>query len=60
MRAMPDGTEGLLFLQDGEAVQPNPAQLGSYEELAGRRYGVWPGSSEIGSAMLERYGKPTA
>lgn len=59
VRAMPVGKEGLLFLKDGEAVQPDPAQLVSYQERAGRRYGVWPGSSEIGSAMLERYGKPS-
>jgi hypothetical protein len=57
-RAMPAGKEGVLFLTNGQAVQPDPAQLTAYEELAGRRYGVWPGSSEIGSAMLERYGKP--
>lgn len=58
VRAMPVGKEGLLFLKDGEAVQPDPAQLALYEALAGRRYSVWPGSSEIGSAMLERYCKP--
>ncbi len=53
VRAMPVGKEGLLFLEDGRVVQPNPARLGDYEELAGRRYGVWPASPEIGSAMLE-------
>ncbi len=58
VRAMPAGKEGLLFLKDGQAVQPDPAQLGAYEELSGRRFGVWPGSPEIGSAMLERYNKP--
>lgn len=55
MRAMPPGKEGLLFLQNGTPVQPDPRQLESYSELAGRRHGVWPGSPEIGSAMLDRY-----
>lgn len=58
VQSMPAGKEGLLFLKEGEPVQPDPEQLGRYAELAGRRQGVWPGSSEIGSAMLERYGKP--
>jgi hypothetical protein len=55
MRTMPAGKEGLLFLQDGKPVQPDPRQLESYIELAGKRHGVWPGSPEIGSAMLDRY-----
>jgi hypothetical protein len=59
VRAMPVGKEGLLFLRDGEAVQPDPVRLTLYKQLAGRRYSIWPGSSEIGSAMLERYGKPS-
>jgi hypothetical protein len=54
-RAMPAGKEGLLFLEDGKPVQPDPKRLESYVELAGKRHGIWPGSSEIGSAMLERY-----
>ncbi len=59
-RAMPAGMEGLLFLQDGQPVQPNPAALESYAEMAGKRQAHWPSSSEIGSAMLERYGAPDA
>jgi hypothetical protein len=58
VRSMPPGKEGLLFLKDGVPVQPDPAHLDEYTELAGKRHDVWPGSSEIGSAMLERYGKP--
>lgn len=54
-RLMPAGKEGLLFLQDGQPVQPDPHRLESYTELAGKRHGLWPGSSDIGSAMLERY-----
>lgn len=56
-RAMPAGREGVLFLKDGEPVQPDPEQLDNYAALVGRRQGLWPGSSEIGHAMLERYGK---
>lgn len=57
-RAMPAGKEGLLFLKDGDPVQPDRARLDSCAELEGRRQGLWPGSSDIGHAMLERYGKP--
>jgi hypothetical protein len=55
MRTMPAGKEGLLFLEDGKPVQPDPRRLETYTELAGKRHGVWPDSPEIGSAMLERY-----
>jgi hypothetical protein len=54
VRAMPSGKEGLLFLKDGKPVQPDPAHLDVYVSQAGRRQGMWPGSAEIGSAMLER------
>jgi hypothetical protein len=53
--AMPAGKEGLLFLKGGQVVQPEPQQLQDYAEHAGRRQGHWPSSSEIGSAMLEKY-----
>jgi hypothetical protein len=56
--AMPAGKEGLLFLKDGQPVQPDPEHLDRYVEHAGRLRGHWPSSSEIASAMLERYGKP--
>jgi hypothetical protein len=55
MHAMPAGKEGLLFLRNGTPVQPDPRQLERYSELAGKRHGIWPGSPEIGSAMLDRY-----
>ena len=57
-RAIPAGKEGLLFLQDGRAVQPDPGQLDGYLPHAGQRRGHWPGSAEITSAMLERHNKP--
>jgi hypothetical protein len=58
--AMPPGKEGLLFLKDGKPVQPDPQSLESYVEHAGKTRGHWPSSSEIGAAMLERYGKPAS
>lgn len=54
VRAMPAGTEGLLFLKDGRPVQPDPAGLDAYEAHPGTRKGFWPSSSEIDSAMLHR------
>lgn len=52
VHAMPIGKEGLLFLKEGNPVQPDPEKLTDYVEHAGRRRGYWPSSSEIGSAML--------
>ena len=54
---MPTDKAGLLFLENGKPVQPDPARLADYETHAGSRRGLWPSSSEIGSAMLESYGK---
>lgn len=56
VRAMPAGKEGLLFLKDGQPVEPDPQHLELCIALAGRRQTIWPGSSEISHAMLERYG----
>jgi hypothetical protein len=58
-RAMPAAKDGLVFLKDGQIVQPDPAHLDTYAELSGSRHALWPGSSDISSAMLERYGKPS-
>ena len=52
---MPTEKLGLLFLQGGEVVQPDPARLATYQTHAGQRRGQWPSSSEITAAMLERY-----
>jgi hypothetical protein len=46
-----------VFLKDGQVVQPDPNRLDEYVTHAGRRRGHWPGSSEIGHAMLEYYRK---
>jgi hypothetical protein len=57
VRAMPAGKEGLLFLRDGQPVQPAPAALEGYVEHGGQLRGHWPSSGEIGRAMMERYGE---
>jgi hypothetical protein len=58
VRRMPTDQIGVLFLKDGKPVQPDPDQLDAYATHVGARRGHWPSSPEIGSAMLERYGKP--
>lgn len=52
---MPTDKAGLLFLENGRVVQPNPTRLDSYQTHAGCRRGHWPSNSEITSAMLESY-----
>jgi hypothetical protein len=59
VRRMPTEKIGLLFLKSGQAVQPDPEHLDAYATHAGARRGHWPSSSEIGHAMLGRYGKPS-
>lgn len=55
---MPTDKIGLLFLQGGQVMQPDPDRLGEYHAHAPQRRGQWPSSPEISSAMLERYQKP--
>jgi len=52
---MPTEKAGLVFLENGQAVQPDPDHLDRYQTHAGQRRGHWPASAEISSAMLERY-----
>jgi hypothetical protein len=52
---MPTDKAGLLFLDSGRVVQPDPDHLDRYQTHAGQRRGHWPASAEISSAMLERY-----
>jgi hypothetical protein len=54
---MPTAKLGLLFLKDGQTVQPDPDRLDEYQTHAGQRRGQWPSSPEITAAMLERYKK---
>jgi len=55
---MPTEKVGLLFLQAGKVVQPDPDRIESYQTHAGQRRGHWPSSLEISAAMLEHYSKP--
>lgn len=51
---MPTGKAGLIFIENGRVVQPDPIRLDSYVTHAGQRRGHWPTSGEITHAMLER------
>ena len=57
VRRMPTDKIGLVFLQGGKPMQPDPDHLNRYIFHAGARRGLWPSSPEIGSAMLDQYGK---
>jgi hypothetical protein len=59
IRRLPSDAVGVLFLKDGHVVQPDPDRLDDYMTHAGARRGHWPSSSQIGTAMLERYDKPS-
>lgn len=52
---MPTDKAGLLFLKDGQVVQPDPDRLADYTTHAGKRRGHWPTSTEISAAMFEHY-----
>jgi hypothetical protein len=52
---MPTDKVGLLFLRDGQVIQPDPDRLDEYQTHAGHRRGQWPSSPEITATMLERY-----
>jgi hypothetical protein len=54
---MPTDKLGLLFLEAGEVVQPDPDRLDAHQTHAGQRRGQWPSSPEISAAMFERYNK---
>jgi Nucleotidyl transferase AbiEii toxin, Type IV TA system len=54
---IPIDAVGVVFLEEGKAVQPDLDALEKYERHAGSPGGVWPSSPEISSAMLERYKK---
>lgn len=56
---LPSDAVGFVFLDGNKPMQPDPEMLSRYKRHAGARQGHWPSSSEIGSAMLERYSKPT-
>jgi hypothetical protein len=49
---MPSEKAGLLFLDSGRPVHPDPSRLGTYMTHAARRRGHWPSSPDITTAML--------
>jgi hypothetical protein len=57
-RHMPTELMGLLFLENGRVVQPEPDRLGEYQVHSGHRGGQWPSNPEIAQAMIERYSAP--
>jgi hypothetical protein len=57
---MPTDKMGVLFLKDGQVVQPDPGRLPDYQTHAGQRRGQWPSSAEITAAMFERDKGPPA
>jgi hypothetical protein len=52
---MPTDKVGLLFLQEGHVVEPDPDRLDEYQTHAGKQRGHWPSNAEISAAMLEHY-----
>lgn len=51
---MPTEKIGLLFVQGGNIVQPDPDQLQTYQTHEGKTRGHWPSSPDISAAMFER------
>jgi hypothetical protein len=56
---MPTSHVGLLFLQNQQAVEPDPNHLDAYTPHAAVRQGHWPANPQISSAMFQLYKKPT-
>jgi hypothetical protein len=54
---MPTDKIGRLFIRDGVAVQPDPAQLANYIEHVGQTRGHWPANPEAAAAMMARLQK---
>jgi hypothetical protein len=52
---LPSEAVGVVFLDRGRPVQPDVNALDRYQRNSGALGGVWPTSSSIGHAMLERY-----
>jgi len=52
---MPTDHVGLLYLENGQAVLPDPGRLNAYQTHAGQRRGHWPTNADITAAMFERY-----
>ena len=53
VRRMPTDKLGVLFLEGGIVVQPDPDRLADYTMHAGARRGHWPSDPEIMTAMMD-------
>ena len=53
---LPSKEVGFVFLDsNNKPVQPDLTEIDRYKRQSGARRGVWPTSTEISSAMVERY-----
>jgi hypothetical protein len=57
--AMPSDKAGLLFLNNGRPVQPDPDRIDTYKTHAPQRRGHWPSSPDITAAMLDHFQRLT-
>jgi hypothetical protein len=55
---IPSDDVGFVFLDGDKPVQPDMGTLNKYQRRGGARRGIWPSSTGISSAMLDRYRKP--
>ncbi|MCC6586972.1 MAG: hypothetical protein IT168_09800 [Bryobacterales bacterium] len=55
IQALPSDAVGLVFLEAGKPVQPDPKRVQTYQVHAGSVGGVWPSSPDITREMLNRY-----
>lgn len=55
---IPSDDVGFVFLDGDKPVQPARGALARYQRRSGARRGLWPSSSGITSAMLDRYQEP--
>jgi len=53
--ALPSEAVGIVFMDGNHPVQPDMNRLADYARNPGAPCGFWPSSSEIATAMLERY-----
>lgn len=51
---MPSDALGCVYLEDGRPVQPNPDRLEQYVKHYPKRFGHWPTSAELTTAMLDQ------
>lgn len=55
---IPSDDVGFVFLEGDQPVQPEMGMFTKYQRRAGARRGIWPSSTGISSAMLDRYQQP--